>query len=132
MNDELTALNYSIILCVYAPVVALADRQNVKASIALHLSGLVLTLSPPLTSPQMSSYIAPPYSSQLPLGAPSAGPHVTVSWLLAGHRAHQHLPGDPEVTRRVAVPGQAGPAVGVNVGGFYPKEKGCGRNRSSD
>lgn len=74
-------------------------KNKVEASITLHHSALRLTPLLPHTTPQMSCCIASPCSS--PLGAPSAGPHVTVSRLLAGcpgwgHQAHQHLPGGPE------------------------------------
>lgn len=40
-----------------------------------------------------------------------------------GLQAHQHLPGVPEATRRLAVPGRAAPVVGLNGGGLCPEEK---------
>ncbi len=48
-----------------------------------------------------------------------------------GHRTHQHLPGGPEATRRLAVPGQPGPVVGLNGGGPCPEEKDRWGSRSS-
>lgn len=84
LTDCTQLLHYVLMLCPYAPVFALADKQ----SRGIHYSPpLCLGVDPlqPHTSPQMSGYIASPCSSQLPLGAPSAGPHVTVSRPLAGH-----------------------------------------------
>lgn len=66
-------------LCPYAPVFALTEK--VEAPVTLH--HLVVDPLLPHTTPQMSGYIASP--SQLPLSAPSASPHVTVSRPLAGH-----------------------------------------------
>lgn len=50
---------------------------------------------------------------------------------MLGHQAHPHLPGGSEATRGRAVPGQAGPVVGLKRGGLYPEEKGPLRPRSS-
>lgn len=86
------------------------------------------------TSPQMSGYIASP--TPLP-------PHCSVSKPAChcqqatrgpsrqGHQAHQRLPGDHEVTRRLAVPGRPGPVVGLNGGELCPEEKDWWRSRSS-
>lgn len=84
LTDCAQLLHYVLMLCPYAPVFALTDKQ----SRGIHYAPpLRLGVDPllPRTSPQMSGYIASPCSSQLPLSAPSAGPHVTVSRPLAGH-----------------------------------------------
>lgn len=85
LTDCTQLLHYVLILCPYAPVFAPADKQSRGTQ---YSPPLRLGLDPllPHTSPQMSGYIAPPWSSQLPLSAPSASPHVTVSRPLAGHR----------------------------------------------
>lgn len=113
-------------LCPYVPVFALADKQ----SRGHYSPPLQLRIDPllPHTSPQMSGYVASPCSSQLPLGAPSASPHVTVTSRLAGHpcldsKPINTSPGAPEATRKLAVPGQAGPVVGLNEVDYILRRK---------
>lgn len=114
-------------LCPYVPIFALADKQSRGV---YYSPPLQLRFDPllPHTSPQMSGYVASPYSSQLPLSAPSASPHVTVSMPLAGHpcldsKPINTSPRAPEATRKLAVPGHGGPVVELNGGGLHPEEK---------
>lgn len=62
------------------------------------------------TTPRMSGYIAPPRSSQLPLDAWSASPHVTVSGPPAGHPGWDTKP----INTSLGAPGSpAGPPCQV-------------------
>lgn len=78
LTDCTQLLHYVLMLCLYAPVFALADKQ----SRGIHYSPpLRLGLDPllPHTSPQMSGYIAPPCSSQLPLSMLCQQAHMSLS-----------------------------------------------------
>lgn len=118
-------------LCPHAPVFALADRP----SRGIHNSPpLRLGVDPLLPHRCLATLLH--RASQLPLGAPSASPHVTVSRPLAGHpgwdtKPINTSPGASEVAHKLAVPGQDGPVVGLNEGGLCPEEKPRRRSRSS-
>lgn len=117
LTDCTQLLHYVLMLRPFAPVFTLANRQNAGIHYSLRLRFVVDPLLPH-TSPQMSGYIASLWSLQLlPWCFVSKRTcHCQQAAHRAsrpGHQAHQHFPGGPEVTRRLAVPGQAGPVVGL-------------------
>lgn len=129
-------LHYVLMLCLHAPVFTLADKQ----SLGIHYSpppppvlGLTLCCHMPSTDVWLHCFTmllsAPPQCS---VSKPTCHCHqATRRASRLGHRAHQHLPGGPKVTRGLAMPGQARPLAGLNGGGLCLEERGWWWSRIS-
>lgn len=97
LTDCAQLLHYVLMLCLCAPVFALADKQTR----GIHYSSPpCLRVDPilPRASPQMSGYIASPCSSRLPprcsVSRPTCNCQQAASSACGlGRQAHQHLPG---------------------------------------
>lgn len=104
--------------------VALTEKQSKGIH---YFQPLHLRVNPPLPciSPQMSGLTV---LLSAPAQCSVSRPTCHCQWVTSrasrlGLQAHQHLPGVPEATCRLSVPGQARAVVGSNGGGLCPEEK---------